>query len=68
MAIFIGGKIMTALERVQKSTVDLETSIDNAISVLGNLPNNDAALNAVADSLDAQKKKVDDAVTALTTG
>ena len=58
---------MNAVQRLQASAAALGTSIDNAITTLQNLPNNDAALNAVSDSLDAQKAKVDAAVAALTT-
>ena len=64
--VYNGRKVMTALARLQASTAALGTSIDSVITAFQNQPNNDAALNAVSDSLDAQKVKIDAAVSALT--
>lgn len=62
---------MNALANLQASQAALATSIDNAIAavqayVAAN-PNNSTAIQAVADSLTADKAKLDAAVSALST-
>lgn len=62
---------MNALTNLQNNAAALSTSIDNAITAVQGYvaanPNNAAAIQAVADSLAADKTKLDAAVAALQT-
>jgi hypothetical protein len=68
-----GAQIMTALERVTQEVEETKTAVESITTLLGKLAQmirdsvgNAAALNKLADDLDAQQVKIADAVVANT--
>lgn len=53
-----------ATDRLAASAAALSTSVDAAVTALGTHTDDSAALNAVSDSLDATRAKLDAAVSA----
>ena len=61
----LGVFIMTAIEKLNANYTSLVAKIDEAIALVQSLPNNDAAINTVADGLEAQKNKIQAVINAL---
>lgn len=57
---------MNALQNLQAADAALGTKLDAAIVLVESLPNNDVAIQAVADSLTAKSAKIDAVITSLT--
>ncbi len=52
-------EIMAAIENLEANDVSLGKKLDQAITFLTSNPNNDARVQAVADSLKAKENKID---------